>query len=223
MEIAKEKQNQTQFDTYQKKGGIILGPYTSHIWRTDPKHLSFLLARYKFCSKMLQGKKKILEIGCGDSIGSALVLQTVESIHAIDFEPIVISDAINRNENPKRCSYEVHDITQKALDQKFDAAFSLDVIEHVPQNLENNFMKNIVDSLNKNSIFILGTPNITASAYASAGSLEGHINLKSAETLKTLMDQYFENSFIFSMNDEIVHTGFYPMANYIIGIGVGLK
>jgi len=37
------------------------------------------------------------------------------------------------------------------------------------------------------------------------------------------MDKYFENSFIFSMNDEVVHTGYEPMAHYLFGMGVGLK
>jgi len=223
MQIAKESQNQTQFDTYNKKGGVKLGPYTSHIWRHDPKHLSFLLARYKFCSKMLQGKKKVLEVGCGDSIGTSIILQTTDFVHAIDFEPIVIKDAIERNENSHKSSYQVHDITKSSLNDKFDAAFSLDVIEHIPSNLENNYMKNIVDSLKKDGIFLIGTPNITASEYASEGSKAGHINLKSADSLKLLLANYFENSFIFSMNDEIVHTGFYPMANYILGMGVGIK
>ena len=119
--------------------------------------------------------------------------------------------------------YQIHDITKSPLPTQFDAAFSLDVIEHVPNNLENDFMKNIADSLKNDAIAIIGTPNINAQEYASAGSKEGHINLKSAKTLRTLIEKYFQNVFIFSMNDEVVHTGFYPMANYILGMGVGKK
>ena len=36
------------------------------MWRNDPKHLSFTLARYKFCAKLLDGKNTALEVGCGD-------------------------------------------------------------------------------------------------------------------------------------------------------------
>ena len=223
MNIAKEPQNQIQFDNYSKSGGVTLGPYSSHIWRNDPKHLSFLLSRYKFCSKILQGKLNILEIGCGDSIGTAIILQTVNQVHAIDFEPIVIEDAIKRNEYPKRCSYQVHDITQSSLQKTFDAAFCLDVIEHIPSTLENKFMQNTVDSLKDDAIFIIGTPNSTAQKYASPASQEGHINLKSETTLRKLTENYFKNVLIFSMNDEVVHLGFYPMANYLFGIGIGKK
>ena len=32
------------------------------------------------------------------------------------------------------------------------------------------------------------------------------------------MLKYFENVFLFSMNDEVVHTGFSPMAHYLFVI-----
>jgi hypothetical protein len=39
------------------------------------------------------------------------------------------------------------------------------------------------------------------------------VNCKDAAGLKALMSRFFHNVFIFSMNDEVVHTGFYPMAH----------
>lgn len=223
--IAFESQNQIQFDTYYEKGGVILGPYSSHIYRSDPRHLSFLLARYKFVSKMLQGKKKVLEIGCGDSLGTALILQTVEHVHAIDIEQLVIEDNIKRVEycggGQGHCNYEVLDITTERPRDIFDGAFALDVIEHIPTEREKNFMENILTSLTGDAILMIGTPNVTAKQYASPASAEGHINLKSEKTLRNLLREYFYNVFIFSMNDEIVHTGYSPMAHYLLGMGVG--
>ncbi len=221
--MANEPQNQIQFDNYNSRGGVVLGPYTSHIWRNDPRHLCFLLSRYKFCAKMLAGKKKILEVGCGDSFGTAIVLQSVDSVHGIDIEPLVIEDNIKRVEYGKRCTYEVIDITARSLNNDFDGAFALDVIEHIPSGLERQFMANIYSSLKPDGVCIIGTPNINAQQYASKESSEGHINLKSAETLRDLMSSFFQNVFIFSMNDEVVHTGFYPMAHYLFGAGIGLK
>jgi len=37
---------------------------------------------------MLAGKKNVLEIGCADGFGLNMVLQTVDRLHAIDFEKI---------------------------------------------------------------------------------------------------------------------------------------
>lgn len=221
--IAKESQNQVQFDTYQQKGGVVLGPYTSHIWRQDPRHLCFLFSRYKFVAKILATKDRVLEIGCGDSIGTPIVLQTVGSVHGLDFEPIVIEDAKVRNEYGDRCTYSIHDMTTNPLKPEFDAAFALDVIEHIPPHLEDKFVGNSAQSLKRDGILILGTPNITAHEYASEGSRLGHVNLKSGDTMRATLTKHFQNVFIFSMNDEVVHTGFTPMANYLIGVGVGVK
>lgn len=221
--IAHEDQNQVQFDSYYERGGVVLGPYTSHIWRTDPKHLGFLLARYKFCAKMLAGKNDVLEIGCGDSFGTSIILQTVQKVHGIDIEPLVIEDNLKRVEYGGRCSYEVLDITSRPLDKKYDSAFALDVIEHISPEQERKFMANIQGSLVSDAVCVIGTPNVTASQYASTGSAAGHINLKDAESLGELMKEYFENVFIFAMNDEVIHIGYYPMAHYLLGVGAGIK
>ena len=69
----------------------------------------------------------------------------------------------------------------------------------------------------------MGTPNITAKDYASPASAAGHINLKNGETLKSLLLKRFHNVFSFSMNDEVVHTGYSPMAHYLLAMGVGVK
>ena len=58
---------------------------------------------------------------------------------------------------------------------------------------------------------------------ASAGSKAGHVNCKDAPTLKLLLSVYFHNVFMFSMNDEVVHTGFYPMAHYLLALCCGKK
>src|SRR5438045_4123498 len=37
------------------------------------------------------------------------------------------------------------------------------------------------------------------------------------------VDPVFENGFLFSMNDEVVHTGFHPMAHYLFALCAGRK
>jgi 2-polyprenyl-3-methyl-5-hydroxy-6-metoxy-1,4-benzoquinol methylase len=216
---AKESQNQIQFDNYSKSPEK-LGPYTTHIWRHDPRHLGFLLARYKFCAKMLDGKHKVLDIGCGDGFGIPVILQTVSHVHGIDWEPLLMEDNQSRLGHLS-CSFACLDITESIADDGYDGAYSLDVIEHIPANKEKKYFENIRDSLTKDGIFIVGTPNVTANEYASESSKKGHINLKSHSELSALLRQHFHNVLMFSMNDEVVHTGYGPMAHYLIGIGIG--
>ena len=221
----KEKQNQSQIEDYRRLGPATMGPWTSHIWRQDPRHMCFLLSRYKFVAKMLAGKAGVLEVGCGDAVGTPIVLQTVGAVHGIDFEPLVLNDAKERyhKEGIERATFAVHDVTSAPVPGLFEAAFSLDVIEHVPAQVENVFIDNICSALAPQAVCILGTPNVSADQYASPGSKAGHINLKSAAALNDLLARRFHNVFSFSMNDEVVHTGFEPMAHYLLAVGVGVK
>ncbi|HDY88305.1 MAG TPA: hypothetical protein ENH82_09375 [bacterium] len=118
--IAKESQNQVQFDTYKKRQ-VKLGPYTTYIWNNDPKHLLFILSRYKFVAKMLDGKKDVLEIGVGDAFGVPIVAQTVERIHGVDWESLLLKDNRERL-SEVNCTFECLDITKEKPSGLYDAA-----------------------------------------------------------------------------------------------------
>ncbi|MFN7264275.1 MAG: hypothetical protein ACK5T5_05005, partial [Phenylobacterium sp.] len=59
--------------------------------------------------------------------------------------------------------------------------------------------------------------------YASEISKAGHVNCKTGEDLRAFMLKFFSNVFLFSMNDEVVHTGYAPMAHYLFAIGCGKR
>lgn len=209
-------------ESYGNEKSLRMGPYASYAWVTDPKHYLFSLARYKFCSKIFEGLDTVLDIGCGDAAGDPLLLQTVNKVIAIDINSDVI-EYNKKNNSYSKIVFSKHNMILSNFPQKCDAALSLDVIEHISQQDEFEFLKNISLSVKKYSPVIIGTPNITACKYASAPSKKEHINLKSYETLKNSLYEHFYTVIIFSMNDEVVHTGFSNMAHYLIAIAIGSK
>ena len=74
----------------------------------------------------------------------------------------------------------------------------------------------IKNGLKEGGVAIIGTPSLHASDYASERSQIGHINLFSPDRLVSTLENHFNNVFLFSMNDEVVHTGFDKMAHYLI-------
>ena len=102
----------------------------------------------------------------------------------------------------------------------FDAAYALDVIEHVPLAEEHAFLGELIGSLATNAVLILGSPSRESQAYASEISRAGHVNCKTAEGLAALLRPQFKAVLSFSMNDEVVHTGFAPMAHYLFAVGI---
>src|SRR5438874_3784324 len=199
---------------------IPLGPWTSYSLINDPKHMSFVLSRYKFCAKMLQGKERVLEIGVGDGFGLPLIAQAVKQLHAIDWEPRLLESNARRLSHLKNVTYLHVDLNETAPALQVDAAYMIDVIEHLDPAVESRFMENVIRCLTPSGVLITGTPNVTAAAYASPPSQAAHINLKSMATLKALMEHYFQNVFMFGMNDEVVHTGYAPMCHYIWSLAV---
>jgi len=220
-----EPLNQIEYDTYMEKGPVKIGPWTSWMWRDDPKHLSFMLARYKFCSKLLDGKERVLEIGCGDAFGVSIILQVVKEVHCVDIDPLVIEESrkVLDKELLERIKFSIMDFTKQKIEENVEAVYSLDCFEHIPKERESYFFNNICNILPNNGVCIIGVPNKDAEKFANEMNIQGHINLKTAKELKELMLKHFENVFIFSMNDEVVHTGFYGMAHYLFALGVGKK
>jgi 2-polyprenyl-3-methyl-5-hydroxy-6-metoxy-1,4-benzoquinol methylase len=217
-----EAQYQSQIDDFARLGAPEIGPMTGQVWRDDPRRLLFILARYKFVSKLLEGKASAVEFGCGDGFGMRIVNQVVPQVRGLDFDTTFIDWATRTAQRETgNCTFECVDFLAGQPAGTFDAAYSLDVIEHIPEQLEARYVDHLAGVLGPTGVCIVGTPNITATPYASPISLAGHINLKSAHTLRETLGRRFTNVFIFSMNDEVVHTGFTPMAHYLFALCVG--
>lgn len=210
---------------------VLLGPWTSYSLMTDPKHLSFVLARYKFTAKMLNrpdNKRNVLEVGCGDGVGIPITAQSCKSIVAVDWDRRLTEDNTNRLGGwLKNVEFINHDFNTGEITDigPIDGIYMIDVIEHIDPDNEDNFMRNILKcyTTKEDAIMLVGTPNISASQYASKQSAIQHINLKSMDTLRELMNKYFVNVFTFGMNDEVLHTGYDPMCHYIWALGCTLK
>ena len=195
-----------------------LGRMRNFDWHNDPRRLLFTLARYKFVSKMFDGYETVLEIGCGDAFATRIVQQTVKKVTATDFDPIFIEEIHDRRQHKWELDAHVHNMVLEPTKQSFDGIFSLDVLEHILQSDEDTFLKNTCLSLKSHGALIIGMPSLESQTYASEGSKIGHVNCKTGTDLRDLMKKYFHSVFMFSMNDEVVHTGFFPMAHYLFAV-----
>lgn len=223
MKKTKDPVNQPLILSESKRGLEKIGLMNSLTWHEDPKRLVFTLSRYKFVAKMLSGKNSIAEIGCGDGFGARIVKQEVRQLTITDYDPYFIKKFKGISSEEWPISAIEHDILEGPLGHKFDAIYSLDVMEHMHSKDERMFIKNIINSVKKTGVVIIGMPSLESQTYASPGSKEGHVNCKSGKDLKSLMEVFFHNVFLFSMNDEVVHTGFEKMAHYLIVVCTSKK
>jgi SAM-dependent methyltransferase len=213
--------NQPGLEVSLRIGETRLGLLKNWEWYDDPRRLVFSMARYKFVAKMFAGRASVLEVGCGDAFCAPIVAQAVEKLTAVDFDEAYIADARARMRDRWRFEALVCDITKSPLPGRHDGIYALDVLEHVPREEEDRLMRRIVDALLPNGAVIIGMPSLESQAYASPPSKAGHVNCKTEPELRALMQRHFDNVFLFAMNDEVVHTGFGPMAHYRLALACG--
>lgn len=192
-----------------------LGTATAQDYIHDPKHIAFVASRYKFAAKMMMGLEQVIEVGCGDAFGAPIVAQGVGKLICTDIDEEMLKDNAMRCAPFKNIAFEYFDFRKNPYAHKVDGLCLVDVLEHIYPSEEPIFLGNLAGSLKPYGVAIFGTPNKTANAYASPNSQEGHVNLKDHLSLRTSLAPYFHNIFLFSMNDEVLHTGFYPMAHYL--------
>lgn len=220
MDKTKDPVNQHGFDVQSRIGQTRLGVLKNWEWYDDPKRFLFSMARYKFAAKMLAGRKNVLEIGCGDAYNAPIMLQAVERLTVTDFDPLFIADAKSRVND--KWKYDAHtvDILKDPVpgSGSYDAIYSMDVLEHIPTDQEHVMLEKISNALTPNGIALIGMPSIESQLHASAASKAGHINCKTGPDLKAVMEKHFHSVFLFSMNDEVVHTGFHKMAHYLLAL-----
>ena len=219
----KDPTNQALISLENERGLETIGLMNSAVWHEDPKRLVFTLSRYKFVAKMLSGKNKVTEIGCGDGFGARIVRQEVKHLTITDYDQYFIQKFNDIKSENWPISAFVHNILDGPFEKLSDAIYSLDVLEHISVNNEDIFISNIINSLSDGGVVILGMPSLESQKYASSASKDGHVNCKTGKDLKSLCEKYFHNVFLFSMNDEIVHTGLEKMAHYLLVLCCGVK
>ena len=202
--------------------GFTLGPINGQSLLHDPKHLAFVLARYKFAGKLLKRCQTILDAGCGEGLGALMYhAETQARITAIDFDEAQI--AYCRQHVAPGCQgrvdFQRRDLVNDPLEAgSFEGFSCIDVIEHLHPQDEAAFLEGCAAMLQPGGVAIWGTPNLLANAYASPRSQAGHINLFDPDRFATTLERHYSRVFLFSMNDEIVHTGFSKMAHYLMAL-----
>ena len=196
---------------------ITLGPFYSGQLKG---HWSLLrtMARYKFVANLIGGKT-VLDVGCGEGLGTWMLSKYTRYILGIDTDKKAIKEALKLSKN----GLDFFDEDLFKTGGSFDCVTAIDVIEHIPKRNEDKFMKAICKNLNDDGFCVIGTPNKNMNKYESPEAKAGHINMYDYKRLEKLMKKYFHNVFMFGMNDEVMYTGFKPMCQYIMAMGVNKK
>jgi 2-polyprenyl-3-methyl-5-hydroxy-6-metoxy-1,4-benzoquinol methylase len=200
-----------------------LGAHWTFNLTEDPKRLGFVLSRYRAAAALAGVGDVICEVGCSEGIGAAMLKMDHRSYVGLDLDEEAIAAAQRNFSNKDGFDFLVRDIVATPTTWKANSVVSLDVIEHIDQPHESQFMSALKGLCQKDGMLVVGTPSIYAQDYQSAASAIGHVNLFSPDRLRQLVGQYFFRVFMLGMNDETLHAGDINYAHYLLAVGIGPK
>lgn len=201
---------------------LLLGPQASHQLINDPSHYCMVLSRYWAASALIGSATDIVELGCGEGLGSRILIQGRAVYYGVDNDADALAVA-QEMYGADDVQFRVGDIAGHLTLSRgvWDAVIALDVIEHIPIEEETTFMDNVVSLLGADAVAVIGTPNAAAFHLASPQSKVGHCNNYTHDRLHALMSRYFRVVQSFGMNDVSLHLGHPEMRHYLMMCGIG--
>jgi len=208
-----ERYQQIVDKIYARYPEITLPPEYAYFIEANMLHLLIRLARYKFVTRLVKKTDNILEVGCGSGLGAIFLSQHCAHVTGIEVKTTEIEAAhsINRRENVE---FKVADLFEMEDSQLYDVVLALDVIEHMSMEYGHKLVAAMARHLKPTGMLIIGTPSIYSYEYQSETSKASHVKCYDQQELLALIDNYFSRTLAFSMNDEVIHTGFPKLAWY---------
>jgi SAM-dependent methyltransferase len=181
----------------------------------DPLSILFRLARYKFAYRQLRGHERVIDVGCGDGTGAYMLRQGCRQVIGISTDPDWFVPELRGRQDE---SFQLlrADVFEYANNEPFDVAVCLDVIEHLPSAHGPRLLDRLAGLLKADGRLFLGTPSAGTAQWRNKLSRRDHQHEYSREELQPMLNERFAHVIFFSMNDEIVHTGFDPLAWYLM-------
>jgi SAM-dependent methyltransferase len=138
--------------------------------------------------RMIEGSERVLDVGCGTGYGSAMVAPSVGEVVGIDVSEAAVARA-KAQHRLRNLEFMAMPATELSFpDDRFDAAYSVQVIEHV-EDVELHLCE-VARVLRPGGRFVVATPNrLTYSPNGLHNNF--HVREYDAADLEALLGSYF--------------------------------
>ncbi|WP_342757077.1 methyltransferase domain-containing protein [Kineothrix sedimenti] len=169
--------------------------------------------RYESVQELVR-HKTVLDAACGEGYGSNILASTAEKVIGLDISDEAVERAKIKYGDTANLSFVIGSIAELPLeDNSVDIIVSFETIEHVAEELQVGFLREIGRVLKKDGILVMSTPN--KEIYSDLYNFKNEFHIKEFykdefirflgtkfENIK-LYNQYFEvASFIDSVEDK---------------------
>lgn len=187
-------------------------------------------ARYSFAKKYCKNKT-VLDLGCGVGIGTAFIAENgAKKVLGVDYSEsaIKIAGASQQFKKNKNISFMVgNGLELEKIHKKFDVIIAFEIVEHLPVNLVDEFLKQLHRKLNPNGVLLLSTPNELHTKYFLGKPHNPfHIKEYKLEEITQYIKHYFSHVTSYGIrcineehkkNREIIEKRFMYKISYVVG------
>ena len=230
---------------------VPVGLPTQGLWQHNDVQLASHLAHYRLVAALMGVRHDVAEYGCASPAGTRLVLRQSRRMLLLDPRPLVVGDVQRRFQDNVRLEARLHDILSMPSPRQVDSVYCIDFLQYISRDDEDNFVRNLRDSLSRDFDFVLiGSPSYGAGSSAglqytpgddtpqaivaqlnqqdppcqSKSALdEAKVYRRTGAELNALMQRFFQNVFMFSMVDDFAQPGIRPSAEHVFALGCGKK
>lgn len=154
-----------------------------------------LFESYQFARSQFGASDRVLDIACGDGYGCRILADQVGQVLGVDINRPLI--AANQQNNPKaNISFGVDDCFALSLaDGAVSGATAMELIEHLPVDKVDAFVKEVRRVVAPGGSFICSTPQ---NSHGDIPVVPWHVKEYSVAELRAILERHFSNVKILS-------------------------
>jgi len=190
---------------------VALGSHRSSWFKGSWRRALCFLAYYKFAAKMIGREKRVLDIGCGDGLGTWILAKECGFAKGIDQDRTAITLA-QKSWSDQKTDFECTGLL-RSHPEPWNALVQLNVEGRFLTTERASFFSAIKRNLSHDGIAILGI--------SDAPGLQD-VRARSNRFEKEIR-RHFRHVFMFSSCDEMIHAGDLPAADHLIAVGCRKK
>ncbi len=148
------------------------------------------LSRYRGAAELAAGKD-VLDLACGEGYGSELLARTARSVLGVDISQEAVDHAAQTYARAHLSFQQGSADAIPAPDDAFDLVVSFETIEHVPEEVQQAFLREVRRVLRPGGVFLVSTPDRALYTDARAYHNPFHVKEFSRAEFSAFLGQVF--------------------------------
>lgn len=169
----------------------------------DPAAFFFRMARYKFIWRHLRPTDRVLELACGDGMGSYFLATGASKVVGVDLEPEFIDHA-TRTFVRENLRFECGNALTHRDEEPHDVVLALNLLDILAPEEKERLHETVTRALSPAGCAYYAGVNAAFRHLGTDRRKEMHKEEQTAQQYRHMLEAWFERVDIYSMNDEFV-------------------